>query len=372
MAWNWNDVNVAAGAGSSEVGGPEISAYVFAPQGTQHVIYGSGFEGQIHELWSDSSGWHFNNLTTAAKAPAAVGGTAQAYPFNEQVTQHVVYIGNADSDIHELWWDNHGWHHNNLTAATGVSAGLGLGPGEPQPAGYVLASQGTQHVNYRRNDGHVIELWWDTEGWHFNDLTLAAGATDVPNSEVVGYAFEAQETQHVIYRGNDGHIIELWWGSGGWHYHDLTSATGAPLAYGEYAMGASGYVFAAQGTQHVNYLGEDFHIHELWWDGSGWHHHDLSNASGAGPANGNAFPVGYVFASQGTQHVNYLGPDSHIHELWWDNKGWHHNDLTVSSGAPVSTSAFCIPVGYGFDAQGTQHVFYRDDNLHITQLTWTP
>jgi len=373
MAWSWNDVNVAAGAGDSGVGGPEISAYVFAPQGTQHVIYGSGFEGQIHELWCDGGGWHFNNLTTTANAPASVGGTAQAYPFNEQVTQHVVYIGNADFDVHELWWDNHGWHHNDLTTATGVPSGLGLGPGESEPAGYVFASQGTQHVNYRRDDdGHVIELWWDTTGWHFNDLTLAACATDVPNSGVVGYAFDAQATQHVLYGRNDGHIIELWWGSGAWNYHDLTAATGAPLAYGEYAMGASGYVFSAQGTQHVNYLGEDFHIHELWWDGSGWHHNDLSNASGAGPANYNAFPVGYVFAAQGTQHVNYLGPDSHIHELWWDVNGWHHNDLTLASGAPVSDSAFCIPVGYSFDAKGTQHVFYRDDNLHVTQVTWTP
>ncbi|WP_165094035.1 MULTISPECIES: hypothetical protein [unclassified Caballeronia] len=48
------------------------------------------------------------------------------------------------------------------------------------------------------------------------------------------------------------HIIELWWGGGAWNYHDLTAATGAAFQYDEYAMGASGYVFFAQGTQHVN------------------------------------------------------------------------------------------------------------------------
>ncbi|CAH2797383.1 MAG: hypothetical protein CBARDMAM_3715 [uncultured Caballeronia sp.] len=157
------------------MGGPEISTYVFAAQGMQHVIYGSGFEGQIHKLWSDSGGWHFNNLTTSANAPAAVGGTASAYPFNEQVTQHVVYIGDGDFDIHELWWDNHGWHRHNLTTATGVPSGLGLGPGEPQPAGYVLACQGTQHVNYRRDDGHIIELWWGSAGWNYHDPTASTG-----------------------------------------------------------------------------------------------------------------------------------------------------------------------------------------------------
>jgi hypothetical protein len=39
MGWNWMDVAVAAGANDSKVGGPEISAYFFPAQGTQHVIY---------------------------------------------------------------------------------------------------------------------------------------------------------------------------------------------------------------------------------------------------------------------------------------------------------------------------------------------
>ena len=177
-----------------------------------------------------------------------------------------------------------------------------------------MFDQGTQRVNYRRDDGHVIELWWDKAGWHFHDLTIAAGATDLSNSQVFGYAFDAQGTQHVVYRRNDGHVIELWWETDCWHHHDLTIATRAPLAFGGYSYGASGYVFNAQGTQHVNYLGQDFHIHELWWDSSGWHHHDLTNATGTEPGNENSYPIGYVFATQNTQHVNYLGRDNHAHE----------------------------------------------------------
>jgi hypothetical protein len=134
-------------------------------------------------------------------------------------------------------------------------------------------------------------------------------------------------------------------------------------------MGASGYVFAAQGTQHVVFLGEDFHIHEFWWDGNGWHHNDLTNAAGAPVAADSSFPTGYVFAAQGTQHVNYWGPDDHIHELWWDGNGWHHNDLTIASGAPDASG---YPVGYGFDAQNTQHVFFRNPDSNVTQLTWSP
>ena len=43
-----------------------------------------------------------------------------------------------------------------------------------------------------------------------------------------------------------------------------------------------------------------------------------------------------MFDSQGTQHVDYRGSDGHIHELWWDGNGWHTNDLTGATGATVA------------------------------------
>jgi len=46
-----------------------------------------------------------------------------------------------------------------------------------------------------------------------------------------------------------------------WHDGDLTSVTGAPGAAGD----PSGYVFDAQGTQHVVYRAGNGHIHEMWW-----------------------------------------------------------------------------------------------------------
>lgn len=133
-----------------------------------------------------------------------------------------------------------------------------------------------------------------------------------------------------------------------------------------------GYVFVDQGTQHVLFLGQDYHIHELYWVGNLWHHNDLTNATGAPSVDDMAVPVGYVFDSQGTQHVNYRGPDDHIHELWWDGS-WHHNDLTVAAGAPDTGGTVPAgPIGYTFESQGTQHVVYRANNFHAIELYWTP
>jgi hypothetical protein len=257
------------------------------------------------------------------------------------------------------------------------------------PWAYVFAAQGTQHIVYlgfgangQGTDGHIHELYWDGQ-WHHNDLTAATGAP-MAYTPPLGYAFETQRTQHVFYVSG-GDIHELWWDSNGWHYNDLTVAASAPT----HGIGdLRSYVFAAQGTQHVFYLatgnigqGGDGHVHELYWDSGGWHHNDLTAAAGAPLA---SQPTGYVFDAQGTQHVVYQGlgadpytGDGHIHELYWDGR-WHHNDLTVAARAPLAwgasqpLGAYDYPMGYGFVAQGTQHVVYRAIDSHIIELYWTP
>jgi Fibronectin type III domain len=199
-------------------------------------------------------------------------------------------------------------------------------------------AQGTQHVVYRGGDNHIHELWWDSQGWHHTDASGNAGA---PNSagDPNGYMFDAQGTQHVVYRGGDNHIHELWWDSQGWHHTDASGDAGAPNSAGDPA----GYVFSAQGTQHVVYRGGDKHIHELWWNSQGWHHTDASSegwhhsdtSPDAGVPDSTTNPAGYMFDAQGTQHVVYRGGDKHIHELWWNNEGWHHTDLTNAGRIPT-------------------------------------
>ena len=83
--------------------------------------------------------------------------------------------------------------------------------------------------------------------WHLNDLTKTTQApTPAPGAELACYAFEDQETQHVIYIGGDNHIHELYWDNKGWHHNDLTIAAHAPLGHN-----VNAYAFEDQGTQHV-------------------------------------------------------------------------------------------------------------------------
>jgi hypothetical protein len=71
-----------------------------------------------------------------------------------------------------------------------------------------------------RTDHHIHELWWNSAGWHGNDLTKAAARHPAsPTSAVAaagdpaGYVFDAHGgSQHVLHRGFDDGIHQLRWG----------------------------------------------------------------------------------------------------------------------------------------------------------------
>jgi hypothetical protein len=63
-------------------------------------------------------------------------------------------------------------------------------------------------VVYRgEDDDHIHELWFQSK-WNHNDLTVAANAP-LPAGDPSGYTWNVHRTQHVVYRGIDNHIHEL-------------------------------------------------------------------------------------------------------------------------------------------------------------------
>ena len=261
--------------------------------------------------------------------PQVVGRPA-GYVNDATGTQHVVYRGDADFNvINEVRWDGTGLHYTNLNlAAGGTPAGVATGSGDP--AAYVFRAQGTEHVVYRGFDNHVHELRKDASGWHHGDLTTMTGAPAAAG-DPAGYVFEAQGTQHVMYRAANGHVHELWWdATNGWGSGDLTAVTGAPTAAGDPAA----YVFDAEGSQHVIYRAGNGHLYELWWTAAqGWNQGDLTAAAGSPPAAGD--PGAYEFRAEGTQHVIYRTADGHLHEMWWrPGPGNHDGDLTIAARPP--------------------------------------
>src|SRR5260370_29679346 len=105
--------------------------------------------------------------------------------------------------------------------------------------------------------------------WNWVDLNQAAqGAPKgVPDaaSDLSGYAFEADHTQHIFYRSGNNRLNELYWDNQGLHWVDLSYvAQGAPHGVPDAASDLSGDAFEADGTHHVFYPGSNNRLNHLY------------------------------------------------------------------------------------------------------------
>jgi hypothetical protein len=267
------------------------SAYTF--DSTQHVLYqGAPFDERVHELWWDG-GWNHHELTQATTpvAPPALS-VAVGYAFESDNTQNVAYQG-IDHHIHELKWDN-GWTHQDLTSTFG-----GV-PAFSSPSAYEFTPIRTRQVVYTGNEagtraGHVHEFMWDYNGWRDTDLHMHVPTPPPPLAvgQPTAYAFRTQETKHVNYTGTDGNIHELWWSFDGWRHNNLTAAAGGPAPGSGVVV--VGYAAEAQSTQHVVYGGVDGSIHELTWMNGAWGHSNLSGPPTSAPPSISGQIAAYVF-----------------------------------------------------------------------------
>ena len=371
---------------------------------TKHVFFHGRADDatgdtHIHEFRWDGNPrtWHHDDLTQITGAPLTQDSPS-SYMFKGRATKHVIYQGfdkvrGNDGRINELLWDGH-WHHNDLSAAAhppgDTHAPFTIG----QPFGYEYSFFDTinnhnnisRHVVYRTIDQQLSFLSWGgpaplTENWHPSTfLPDVPGGVSPPTAyifSVQGHEVQGQASQRVLYLSphmvpDIQHVHELSWNEKGpnlfsWVLNDLTVLTGAPpLGNGD--ANPVGLMHDLEFTLHVFYgRNQDRHLYELYWNELGWHVNDLTAIMGSTDiAESAGFdsgpPLAYVHLQQGTLNVNYLGTDGHIHALWRDvGTPWNNvnkQNLTMPIGAPPPLSQ---PVGFVF-RDLTQHLFYIANN----------
>jgi hypothetical protein len=101
--------------------------------------------------------------------------------------------------------------------------------------------------------------------------------------------------------------------SAAWKYGGaITSKTGAAQTAGD----PFGFSWEGDKTQHIVYRGVDGQIHELWFRkevmSAEWKHGGALGGPQAG-----SDPIGFVWDADNSQHVIYRGADNQIHELWF-------------------------------------------------------
>jgi len=110
------------------------------------------------------------------------------------------------------------------------------------------------------------------------------------------------------------------------------SATAVPaLAAPPAEAGALDGYITPGGNQHVDYIGTNGDIYELYYNGSRWIATNLNTAAGdPQPARAGALD-GYITPG-GNQHVDYIGTNGDIYELYYNGSRWIATDLNTAAG----------------------------------------
>ena len=181
--------------------------------------------------------------------------------------------------------------------------------------------------------------------------------------------FADSDGEHFCHLAEDAHVHQLYFNGSGWADQDLTAAGNGPAASG--SSGIAG--FADSYGEHVCYVTPDGHIHQLYFNGSSWTDQDLTAAGGGPEAAG---PSGLsAFADSYGEHVCYIvAAGQHIHQLYFNGKTWTDQDLTAAGNGPAGGAGAWGIAGFA-DSHG-EHVCYLTLDGHIHQLyfngrSWT-
>jgi RHS repeat-associated protein len=258
---NWHSRDLTTLTNSPSVNSFGITSFLSTdPNAPEHVFYQDQLH-HLHELWRDLPGnWHEQDLTNLTQAPnvGAFALTSFAWP-NSAAPKHVFFATGPSTttagqiptgDIHELWSDTSGtWHDRNITALSGAPAG-----GAPTTSFLWPNSNAPEHVFYGTTDSHIHEIWSDSAGnWHHRDVTTNSGAPTVAGG-ISGSGLTVQPflssflssdpnaPGHLFFTDPNTHAWELSSDiNGNWHPQDLTAATGMiPTAVGAALMDANG------------------------------------------------------------------------------------------------------------------------------------
>ena len=246
--------NLSGTAGAPAAAGDPVG-YYHAALDTHHVIYRLP-SGHFQELWwtGDDTVQGGGDLTASAAAPVSAGSPSA---FVDGSGVHLVVYRSGDGAVRDLYWTTGAVVGEDLSGTAGTPGAAG------DPVAYYTAHDDTHQVAYIGQDGHLWELYWPgvttVVGWNLSLPSGAPAGTGTP----AAYYSAGTNTKHVFYRSGDGQLHEIWWVPGGGTpaHVNLTTAYGLPAA----ADDPAAFTVEGPNTQHVVFRGTDGHIYEVLW-----------------------------------------------------------------------------------------------------------
>jgi hypothetical protein len=214
-------VEVISGAGGPAFDDPLVLGF----QNNIHVIYWNERNGQVHlarvnGVWQTET---FPDRPAGATSGSQISGSANAYEYQGKL--HIVCRSKAGGHLFAFVASSAGAPFD----LTGGSHDRNRQPAPPatyRPATYARPNEAPRIV-FRALRGHIWQIKRDTLS--ATDLTEAAGAPVAGGSPAVAAA-------HILYRGTDGAVHEIFEEPGGWKTRQCCAeavAASDPAAYVE-------------------------------------------------------------------------------------------------------------------------------------------
>jgi hypothetical protein len=287
-----------------------------------HLVFRTA-DGHVHvstapEAWYDFSDPNVDqDVTASAHTGSLAVGTPWGWATDTQ--EHVAYRS-SNGHVNEFWRSlgTGAWIHTDLTTAAHASA---------RAAGDVVGwDDNLRRVAYRAKDAHLHELTWSptTKLWHDVDVTVKTRAKDKlsadprydPNTSVLTYHSTDGHVHTVVLQGTKLVDKDIWAAA-----HSTVKALGRPSAYRQNVVPPG-----AQGL-HVLYRGRDGHIHDLWAPvaQTRTYNYDLTKLT-KGKAQTTGDPIGWSYTYDyftSYLEVRYVGADSFMYGM---DRGTGSND----------------------------------------------
>lgn len=214
--WIFNDLTASSGApmAARESG---LTSFILA-DGLPHIVSIDEHK-HLSELFYRDNKWAFNDITAKGKAPAVMAESGLTTFILKDGLPHVVAV-DVHQHITELLFQNQEWASNDLSSAAGAPDSMA----GSELTNFVLRD-GLPHVEFIDGQRHVQELFFANHKWLRNDLTASGhGPAAEPQSGLISFVL-GDGFPHVVFKDERRHVNEMFFQTSKWLCNDLTASS---------------------------------------------------------------------------------------------------------------------------------------------------
>ncbi|MGF7229607.1 MAG: hypothetical protein ACQR33_06555, partial [Candidatus Saccharibacteria bacterium] len=228
-SWNVETLDGAGGGSGRMDGNVGVNPSVAVFGDSIQVFYYDATNGNLRHAWASSTvGWQFETLDgdsgAISGASGNVGSTSKVV-VDSTGALNIFYPNTDNGDLRRAWSDSTGWHFENLDGDSGSIAGQAGNYGQSLGSSLSAIVVGTDmHVFYYATNGENLRhAWYNASGWHFETLDGDSGA-------ISGYNASVGQNSSVAYNGSlqlfyydatGASLRHAWTDSTGWHFEEL-------------------------------------------------------------------------------------------------------------------------------------------------------